>query len=910
MLDRVKRENRGGEKRYLVNTPNQLEDNVRATILFKELIYDVKARFMIMEGYDVKFFTGFDVFPPSIDKGVLLDMNIEWGRDISTADMRNFFSRCQSLAEDIIRDAKEIFDPLSLINDDFFKTSELAFIDSAWWTTHQLFNKGLLDKNTKEIPWCISCRSFISEMEIKKVPKDSERNLLKLPLSKGNKRYLLIELTDLWDLIGVVALAVETESEYCIVAVRTEDGYEKHVLRGDKVDEIMGLMGDVEYKIMNRFPGKKFRDIEYVNPLSELIPYLKELPHETKVIAVDELPDTSTGIFNVSPCLDSTSKNLANKFKLSKYSPFGPEGNLEDEKALGDFRGIPLEIAEEKIFDVLSKKGFYMLSGGGEATNDSCMHCGGEVVRKESEEWFFLADSLEEEMRRHQDLIQIIPPWMGGPKHHDWIGKRMNFPITRRDGWGIPFPLWTCDCGKMFIPESITELSRYSGVMIREKDKLSTINRMKLTCDSCGGFMEKEQKVLNTLFLSSISPWAQLGYPDKKRKLDSWIPGDCLFAPVDHNYGSLYGAYSISSCLFENPIVSTFIGYGKVLLGGSENIKISPKFGADSFRLEMLSDRLLWDDVEISIDMFTSPSTLIRVLWNLYEFTKTSMEQFLFDPNDVTFESLKGHLRPEDRWLLGRLEILKIECMDDYLESRFDSLLDDIDRFILDNLTQFYFSLGRKRLVDSAEKDTLAVLKVFHETLTVISKILYPVCPHVCEEIYLELGGSKKSVLLTKWPDENRLLADWKIDDKIKQVKWIIEQVYQAKRENDMPEKWPLKRLIFHAKRPSVIKLVEEYEHIIKDKCRVDYIDTVPPEEEWEEMILKVHPNHNAIGRAYRQWVSRIALMLEKRPAKELKKVTARDRPGFLSHKRFLHCCHGASGFHSSAGTTFLLLAE
>ncbi|MFO8110788.1 MAG: class I tRNA ligase family protein, partial [Thermoplasmata archaeon] len=872
LSDRVHSISKGGKKRYMVHTPHQLGKKMDVSIMFKELIYDVMTRFHLILGDDVRNISGFNMFSLSLENTVSKASDIKFDRHLPSSEMQNFFMNCHNAAEEILRNTNEFLEPLSLLEDDSYLTSQRDYIDSAWWTAYQLLKLDLLEKDIKTLPWCAHCDSTLTEMELGTETVEVEYNLIKLPLSKGKNRYFLVNLPELWHLMGCAALGVNPKKEYSVVAVRIDKGIEKYLLRRDKVEHIMSIIDIDEYKITNTVLGKKLDGIAYVNPLMDYIPYIYEQRKDTKIILSQDIPKTSTGIFNITPGIDLNTDKIASEYKLPIRSPLDTDGRIRDEKSFGDFGGVSLEKAQKKILSILKGKDLHLVSEKDTKTTDICVHCGQDIIHHRSDEWFFITRYIEDEMQQSWDMLKVIPPWMGGSKHHDWIENKSDLPVTRNGGWGIPFPVWTCECGNRFVAKSVNDLSKTSGEIIGQRDRLTVINQLTIPCDQCGENMHKEPKVFNPIFLSSISPWAQFGYLGGKTELDSWTPGDYLYTSIDEQNGVFYGIHSASSCLFEDPIVSTYVGHGKVDLQSSSSTRIPSKFGADSFRLELLSDRPIWDDVEISLDMFTSPTPLIRVLWNLFEFTKNSIHDLSFEPGYATLDVLKNHLKIEDRWILSQIETLKMGCKDNYLDSRFDRVLSEVNQFIMYDLAQFYFGLARKRLEGQDEKGTIVVLKVLNDALMAVSKILFPICPHICEEIYLNLGGSKKSVLLSEWPDSIRALIDSKISDQIEDIKNFAEEIYRIKRENDMPEKWPLKRIVIDTNDPSTEKIIENYGHIIKDRCRIESIEIVPPGEEWDEMILKVHPNRDAIGRSYRQWVRRIALMLKKRPAKEIKK--------------------------------------
>ncbi len=863
---------KGGKKRYMVQLPYDLKADVVTEPVFEKVIYDVMKRFHIMMGYHVKSMPGFNSFSLSVERDVFKEAGVEPGVELSKKNMRSFTEGCLKFSQRYAEKFSESMKDLAVMEEKDYVTYDRDYIDSAWWAVSQLNEKGLLVDGEVTLPWCGSCQATLGEDEIKEKTIRTDTYLVKLPVAKGKGRYLITELSRLWHILGTVALVVDPSMEYSVVAVKTPNGVERYLIRADKVDRIMDKLGDLQYKVTNDVPGDKLHGMEFENPIYEYIPNLHEIEEGFKVFTMDEPPMSYTGISAISPGYDTETDHAAEELGFSPFSPLSDDIRLKKDASLGDFSGIIIEKVENRLMDILVGQQLFLYEEKDSVTVDVCKHCDKEIVHKEEEEWFFLVSEIEEKVNRFFESTTCTPKWMGGKHHHDWNGEKVDWHITRREGWGIPFPRWDCECGNSFVAPSINELSRRSGVIIRDQDMIPSIMRLELNCESCGGTMVKSPKVLNSLFVASIAPWAQLGYPMELEGWNQWGPGDQVVSYIDHPYGNFYGLITLSAALFDDISVENFIGHGKVVLKGAKPTEVPDSFGSDPFRLEMLSDRPVWDDIEMSSDLFTTPPSLTKVLWNLFKFTEDKIRSRAFDPHEVTFEFLKDHLKIEDRWLLSEIESLKSESKEHYLNNRYDLVLSSLEYFILEDLAQFYIGLIRERLNGGEEKDRLVVLKILHEYILAVSKMLFPITPHICEKIYQEFDGSQRSIQLCEWPVVNRMLIDEQLSEDMYEVRGLIDMVYQAKRDYDMPEKWPLKRLIFNARDYKAKEMVDEFGHILKKKCRVEKIEIVPPMEEWDDMILKVHPNRNAIGKAYRQWVSRISLMLERRPAKEIKK--------------------------------------
>ncbi len=873
---RIKNKRGVGTNDYIVHSPHLLQEHIDLKDIYNKLIYDVWTRYKYMNNYNLRNYFGYDSFSLSIEQKSLNEMGVNSTSALSKEEWEEFIDLCQQKSLKDKNDLEEEFRKIGIFYDPkkFFSTYASAFIDSIWWTIEKLYEQNLIRKEKKLMDWCVDCNSPLPDIESVRKKKTITSFLIKIPVKKGRNRQLLVQFSHPWELMGNVAMAVYPNEEYAIVQYRTEWGANKSLVLNSRVKEIMDMLGVDDHRVINTVKGDKLKGMEYINPIAERVPILEKRRgiRTNTIIASEDIPDTVTGVFPVSPGVNQASWKIAEEYGVEIHSPFEKDGSIKESGEYGAFSGLTKDDVNSEILQFLKEKDMIVARTHDTREAEFCVHCDSEVVNEIGEEWFLKVKPLEEEMMNLFENIERYPEWMGTSEEYNWMIDAEDFFITRRDGWGLPFPMWRCECGNVFLAVSIDELAERGGFKPNVKNMLYNMRDLKIECSKCGEMMRWEGKMINSLMISAVSPWAQLGYPKDEKLLQNWWPGSILFGSIEDSKGLFFSNLSISSVMFKKPPVESYVGHGRVSRTTGDVESLYNLSDQDSLRMAMVSERPIWEDVDITPDMFKRHNRVLRVMHNLHNFLVAEMPRADFNPEEVTLEFLKSYLKTEDNWLLSKTESINRAVKEAYEKHRWDTAVSIIERFILNDIAQWYISIAKERLEQQTQRETLAVLKVLHRAVIAMAKLLAPIAPYITDEIYQNIQGEARSVHLSDWPVTNTFLIDKYLENEMEEVKSLVEKITQAKIENDMPEKWPLKKVVVDAENVRALELFSKYGSIIKNKAKVMHLEKVGPHQEWNEMILKVHPNRNAIGKAYRQWVGKIELMLEKRPPKEIKK--------------------------------------
>ncbi len=864
----------GGSKHYIVHTPHLLEDTFNLMDIYPKLLYDIWYRFQYMNGHNIRSPYGYDTYSLSVEQKAFSSMELEFFEEIEDKDIDRFIRMCQRIALEDKEIVEEEYKNMAFFYDPkkFYSSYPSTFIDSCWWAVKNLYEGGFIEKREELLPWCDNCQTSLTKFEQTRVNKVRNEYLLKFSTKKGTDRNFLVHYKDPWKLLGTVALVVYPKREYCVLTYQQNGQDIKSVMLKDNIKAVMDLAEIKDYEIINTFLGKSLEGLDFVHPLDEISPQLEGNRYTHKIIASHSVPASKTGIYPLTPGLDSDSTDLAKEYGFPEQSLLTEVGTIADIKHLAEYAGLKVDEMNQEIIEQMESEDTLFSYIEEVSFVECCTYCKSPYDHEEDEQWFLKANQLRGKSKQLFDKIEKQPKWMGTTQEDNWFLGSDNLFITRRDGWGMPFPLWHCECGEVFLPETMEDLISATSKKRRESNIMSVLRELRnlsITCPACDNRMEWEGKMLNSLALAAMSPWAQAGYPQKH--VEGWWPGDIMFGSVNDKDGIFNMHLALAGQLFDTPPVETWVGHGEVVLMYKELDEFIKRTGKDPFRMGLIADQPMYDDMKITSETFKRSTRFLKVFWNIHSFYLSESSKRDFSPDETHLEFLKEYMRVEDRWLISRLENLNKEAKAAYQNKRFDIVVAHVERFILEDIAQWYIELSRTRLDEGMQRDILSVLKVLHESLLTVSKIIAPIVPYISEQVYLDLEAKEPSVFLCRWPVTNRLFIDEFIEDEMNEVRTIVDGILEGKRKEQIPEKWPLKRIVVDANDGVITALIEKYGDIIKAKARIEKIEVVPPDEEWEEMILEVHPNYNAIGKAYRQWVSRIALMLEKRPAKEIK---------------------------------------
>ncbi len=816
-----------GKKYYLLDGPPYVNGVPHVGHAKTTIFKDIWGKFKFMQGYAVWFQPGFDCGGLPIENKVEKELGIKSKGDIETkVGVDKFIQACHSFAKGN--------EPIWL---NFYKkvaawrgwlepylTSENYYLESGWWTVKKWFEKGLFVEGHRPGFWCPHCETVLAGIEASESYKDVEDPsiYIKFKICDRNE-YLLVFTTTPWTLPANAAIAVHPDETY--VKVRVND---QVLIIGEKrLEEFQRL--EMGYTVLEHIQGKNLAGIKYEpildtgsqkeigeNPNSHQVllsvPVMKKRVASKTVAkgeaAKDEFGhivtmDVGTGLVHIAPGHGEVDNKLGKHYNLPEISPIDEKGCMTEDA--GKYKGMFAKKADPTIIEDLKADGKLFHTEKIVHSYPLCWRCKTPLIYRMSRQWFLKLDLLREKIIAANKKINWLPSF-AGERYHDLISEAPDWAVTRQRYWGIPLPVWTCECGTKKVIGSAAELREHATESLPEKFDLhkNFVDKVRIKCE-CGKEMQREKDIMDVWFDSGIAPWASLGYPFKNKELFEKLWKIDLVDESQDQVRAWFNTLMICSfATFDEAPYETVCLNGWTLDEKGEKMSKSlgnvisaedgyEKLGADLLRLYICHDIAPWETQKFSYRNAEDLGRHLNILWNTYNYFKTYAKPSKSD----------SKLRKEDEWLLSKINSLTLKTTEDLDKFNFHMVARNLMNFIINDLSRTYIKIVRDR-------QDGGVNYVLTQTLEILCKLMAPLTPFVSEHIYHDMTG--RSVHLERWPvpDKN----NEKLENVMDKALEAIEAANMIRKEKNIKLRWPLSELV-------VPKEVEELGDIIKIMCNV-----------------------------------------------------------------------------------------
>ncbi len=538
--------------------------------------------------------------------------------------------------------------------------------------------------------------------------------------------------------------------------------------------------------------------------------------------------------------------------------------------------------ADKKIIEYLKDMNFILFDSTITHRYGHCWRCKVPIIYRTTSQWFLKVTEVKDKMLAEIDRIDWTPEWAGSSRQKDWVENARDWCISRQRYWGIPIPIWECECGEIKIIGSIEELKESDNYKEGMNLHRPWIDGIEFKCSKCNKKMRRIEDIVDVWFEAGICSWAQLNYPAEKAQFERWWPCRWITEAHDQTRGWFYSQLGSSTIVFDKAPYNSVLMHGWLLdskgqpmsksLGNViEPKEVINKYGVDSLRFYFLKTNAPWEDINFSMEGVKEANRTLNILWNVYVFSTLYMSIDHFDPS-ISFEELKGYLRPEDKWLLSKLENLKVDVDETIKEYELHKTCRAIEHFILEALSRWYIKLIRERTwIEGEDKKKLSAYKVLHEVLMNLCKLLAPIAPHISETIYQNLDGRLLSVHMCDWPICDQTLINPDLEKSMVIAQNIVEIVSKIRQKKGLKLRWPVKRIAVKAASDEVASSVKSLRSVILQQTNTKEMEVIDPGMEWRGLTLEVRPDPEAIGKVYKQWSSKIERLLKAKPAERIK---------------------------------------
>ena len=820
-------------------------------------IKDIIPRYRSMKGYDVPRKAGWDTHGLPVELEVEKQIGIEGKEQIEAYGIEPFIKKCKESVWTYKGMWEEFSDKVGFWADmeNPYVTYYDDFIESEWWALKTIWDKGLLYKGFKVVPYCPSCGTPLSSHEVAQGYRTlKERSAIVRFKVKNEDAWFLAWTTTPWTLPSNIALCVNPDDEYA--KVRAADGYVYYMGKA-LLDSVLGRLTDdkkAAYEVLQTMSGK---DLEY-REYEPLYQCAKDVADKQRKKAFFIYCDNyvtmtdGTGIVHIAPAFGEDDARVGRKYDAPFVQMVDDKGCMKPETPFAGMRCKPTEAeikagavsADPEVLKDLDRRGLLFSAPKFEHDYPHCWRCGTPLIYYARESWFIKTTAVRDDLVRNNKEINWVPQSIGEGRFGNWLENIQDWAISRNRYWGTPLNIWECpDCGRQISIGSRRELAELTGDPEAEKTELHRpyVDNYTVKC-TCGGTMKRVPEVIDCWFDSGAMPYAQLHYPFENKELfEKQFPAAFISEAVDQTRGWFYSLHAESTLLFNRPAFKNVIVLGLVLdkdgekMSKSKGNAVEPMaaladYGADAIRWYFYTNSAPWLPKRFSGEAVQEGQRkFLGTLWNTYAFYTLYAEIDQFDPTKYTLEYDK--LSVMDKWLLSRMNsmIQKVDRnMDMY---RIPEAAAVVESFV-DDMSNWYVRRGRERFwAKGMEQDKINAYMTLYTALLTVCKCAAPMVPFMTEEIYQNIVRSvdtsaPESIHLCDFPvaDESRIDKD--MEASMDEVLKVVVLGRACRNMSSIKNRQPLADMYVRA--PG--KLDDYYVRIIEEELnvrRVTFTDDV-----------------------------------------------------------------------------------
>ena len=822
------------------------------------VIKDMIPRYRTMKGYKVPRKAGWDTHGLPVEIEVEKELGINGKEQIENYGVAPFIEKCKESVWKYKGMWEEFSDVIGFWADmnDPYVTYHDSYIESEWWALKQIWDKGLLYKGFKVVPYCPRCGTPLSSHEVAQGYKDvKERSAIVRFKKRDEDVYFLAWTTTPWTLPSNVALCVNPEEDY----VKVKHGDYTYILASALVETVL----KEDYTVLETYKGKELEGIEY-EPLWGGL----NVKGKAWFVVCDSYVTLTdgTGIVHIAPAFGEDDSRIGRNYDLPFVQLVDAQGNLTKETK---WEGVFVKDADKLVLKDLEENGKLFDAPVFEHSYPHCWRCNTPLIYYARESWYIKMTAVKEDIIRNNNTINWIPESIGKGRFGDWLENIQDWAVSRNRYWGTPLNVWICECGHMHSIGSIEELKSMSKNC---PDNIELhrpyIDAVTITCPECGKEMKRTPEVLDAWFDSGSMPFAQHHYPfENHEKFEAQFPADFISEAVDQTRGWFYSLLAISTLIFNKAPYKNVIVMGHVQdedgqkMSKSKGNAVDPmdalnKFGADAIRWYFYVNSAPWlpnrfHDKAVE----EGQRKFLGTLWNTYAFYVLYADIDSFDPTKYNLEYDK--LSVMDKWLLSKLNTL-VKTVDDYLNNYKITETARALQSFTDDMSNWYVRRCRERFwAKGMEQDKVNAYMTLYTALITLSKIAAPMIPFMTEEIYQNLVRSvdknaPESIHLTDFPTVNEEFIDKDLEISMDEVLDIVVLGRAARNSANIKNRQPIGNMYVKAE----TVLDPFYVEIIEDELNVKAVEFKDDVEEFVSYSFK--PQLKTVGPKYGKLLGKI----------------------------------------------------
>ena len=800
-------------------------------------IKDMIPRYRTMKGCMVPRKAGWDTHGLPVELEVEKLLGLDGKEQIEEYGLAPFIDKCK----ESVWKYKGMWEDFSATvgfwadMDNPYVTYDDNFIESEWWALKTIWDKGLLYKGFKIVPYCPRCGTPLSSHEVAQGYKAvKERSAIVRFKCVGEDAYFLAWTTTPWTLPSNVALCVNPEETYC--KVKAADGRTYYMAQA-LLDTVLGGLaeeGKPAYEVLETYLGKDLEYREY-EPLftcaGEAAAKQKKKAHFVTCDNYVTMSD-GTGIVHIAPAFGEDDSRIGRNYNLPFVQFVDGKGDLTEETP---YAGKFVKDADPEVLKDLEAEGKLFAAPKFEHDYPFCWRCDTPLIYYARESWFIKMTAVRDDLVRNNKTINWIPASIGEGRFGNWLENIQDWGVSRNRYWGTPLNVWECECGHLHSVGSREELYTLSG---NEEAKTVELHRpyidaITIPCPECGKTMHRVPEVIDCWFDSGAMPFAQHHYPFENKELfEQQFPAKFISEAVDQTRGWFYSLLAESTLLFNKAPYENVIVLGHVQdengqkMSKSKGNAVDPfealqEYGADAIRWYFYTSSAPWLPKRFSGKaVMEGQRKFMGTLWNTYAF-------FVLYANIDNFDATKYQLEYEklpvmDKWLLSRLNTVVGEVDDNLDKYRIPEAAKALQDFV-DEMSNWYVRRSRERFwAKGMEQDKINAYMTLYTALVTISKAAAPMIPFMTEDIYQNLvrsidANAPESIHLCDFPVVETAYIDKKLEEDMEDVLDAVVMGRACRNDAAIKNRQPISRMYIKAD----FKLDDFYTDIIEDELNV-----------------------------------------------------------------------------------------
>ncbi len=811
IFGKARAKNAGKETFYFCDGPPYATGQIHPGTGWNKTIKDAVCRYQRISGKDVRVQAGYDTHGLPIEVKVEQELKFTNKNDIERYGIGKFVDKCKAFATKYIGIMGDQFKSLGVWMDfeSPYITYHDSYIDSSWKTLQMAHERGLLHEGIYVLPYCYRCETTMANYELEYDDETDPSIYVRFKLKGKDNEYLLVWTTTPWTLAANMAVMVHPTFSY----VRAKVDDEVWIVAKERLEHVMEL-AEKSATVIEELPGRKLKDLEYLHPFQDKIHKFSE----RKVVLSDEFVtlEDGTGLVHTAPGHGPADFIIGKRYGIEAFCPVDGKGDYTEDA--GSLAGKNVREANPLVTEILRDNGTLLYEARIRHRYPHCWRCKTPLIFLTTKQWFITISKMKDQMLAEIDKTEWHPDF-AKDRFREFVSNAPDWCISRQRYWGIPLPIWKCDCGKIKVVGSKAEIPSV------EELHRPYIDAIELSCE-CGKKMKRINDVLDVWFDSGNAIWASLN-PEEAKKFSE--RADLIIEGQDQIRGWFYsllgsGVVRYGACPYKRILMHGFFvdEKGEKMSKSLGNFvpleEILDKYGADSFRLWGVSNTV-WDELKFSWEELKKATSELNIAFNLVVF----LERFYPEK-----KLAKPELTKLDEWMVSRLNSAKREFRSSFDNYELNRAAKALRTFIVDDVSRFYMKIAKERIAsgENSEGALWTIYEVMLESLKMLGCFSPMLSEHLYQRFFRRHEDAESLFLLTLAPESvgsiNALY-----EKQVETVKELVSIALLARQTASIKVRWPIRTLYIETKSHEVTDAVAAFSPTILSLVNAKGIKTV-----------------------------------------------------------------------------------